>query len=62
MKTAAAITIIATVLGLYGAAAQDSQTTAAKPAATTAPSAKTGATAMRQAAEAKQYLFAFIYE
>ena len=62
MKTAAAITIIATVLGLYGAAAQNSQTTPAKPAATTAPSAKTGAIAMRQAAEAKQYLFAFIYE
>ncbi len=49
MKTA--ITIIATALGLTLAVAQD------KPAA-----AKTGVAAMRQAAEAKQYLFAFIYE
>ena len=62
MKTSAAITIIATVLGLYGAAAQTTQTTPAKPAATNAASAKTGATVVRQAAEAKQYLFAFIYE
>ena len=62
MKTAAAITIIATVLGLYGAVAQNSQTTALKPAATAARSTNTGALAMRQAAEAKQYLFAFIYE
>ena len=62
MKTAAAITIIATVLGLYGAAAQNSETTAPKPAAAAARSTNTGALAMRQAAEAKQYLFAFIYE
>ena len=62
MKRATVIGIITTVLGLYGAAAQDSQSTPAKPAAATTPSAKTGATAMRQAAEAKQYLFAFIYE
>jgi hypothetical protein len=62
MKTAAAITIIATGLGLYGAVAQNSQTTALKPAATAARSTNTGALAMRQAAEAKQYLFAFIYE
>ena len=62
MKTAGAITIIATVLGLYGAAAQNSQTSAPKPAATAARSANTGALAIRQAAEAKQYLFAFIYE
>ena len=51
MKTAAAI-IITTALGLTLAIAQD------KPAA----AAKTGAAAMHQAAEAKQYLFAFIYE
>jgi hypothetical protein len=50
MKTAA-ITIIVTALGLSLAVAQD------RPVA-----AKTGAAAMRQAAEAKQYLFAFIYE
>ena len=62
MKTAAAISIIATALGLYGAAAQTSQTTPATPAATAPSSAKTGAAAMRQAAEAKEYLFAFIYE
>ena len=61
MKTAAAISIIATALGLYGAAAQTSQTTPATPAATGPSSAKTGAAAMRQAAEAKEYLFAFIY-
>jgi hypothetical protein len=53
MRTTAAITIIATALGLHLAVAQD------KPAAA---SAKTGAAAMRQAAEAKQYLFAFIYD
>jgi hypothetical protein len=52
MKTAAAITIITTAVGLHLAIAQ------VKPAA----AAKTGAAAMRQAAEAKQYLFAFIYE
>jgi hypothetical protein len=62
MKTAAAITIIATALGVYGAAAQNTPSTPAKPAAATTASAKTGAAAMRQAAEAKQYLFAFIYE
>jgi hypothetical protein len=50
MKTAAAI-IITTALGLSLAVAQD------KPAV-----AKTGVAALRQAAEAKQYLFAFIYE
>ena len=62
MKTAAAISILATALGLYGAAAQTTQTTPAKPAAATTASAKTGAAAMHQAADAKQYLFAFIYE
>src|ERR1035437_9337924 len=61
MKTAAAIIIIATAFGVYGAAAQNSQTTAPKPAAA-ARGSNTGALAMRQAAEAKQYLFAFIYE
>jgi len=62
MKTAAAISIIATALGLYGAIAQTSQSTPPKPAAAAASSANTGALAVRQAAEAKQYLFAFIYE
>ena len=62
MKIAAAITIIATAFGVYGAGAQDSQTTAPKPAAAAARTANTGALALRQAAEAKQYLFAFIYE
>jgi hypothetical protein len=62
MKTAAAIIIIATAFGVYGAAAQNSQTTAPKPAAAAARGSNTGALAMRQAAEAKQYLFAFIYE
>jgi hypothetical protein len=62
MKTAAAITIIATVLGLYGAVAQTSQSTPPKPATAAARTANTGALAMRQAAEGKQYLFAFIYE
>src|ERR1035438_10139785 len=62
MKTAAAISIIATAVGLYGAVAQTSQSTPPKPAAAAARTANTGAWAMRQAAEAKQYLFAFIYE
>ena len=62
MKTAAAISILATALGLYGAAAQTTQPTPAKPAAATSTSGKTGAAAMHQAADAKQYLFAFIYE
>ena len=62
MKTAATITIIATALGLYGAAAQDSQSPPAKAAPAAATAADTGALAMRRAADAKQYLFAFIYE
>jgi len=62
MKTAAAISIIATALGLYGATAQNSQSPPPKAAPAAAPAANTGASAMRQAAEAKLYLFAFIYE
>jgi hypothetical protein len=62
MKTTAVISILATALDLYGAPAQTTQTTPATPAATAPSSAKTGAAAMRQAAESKQYLFAFIYE
>jgi SAM-dependent methyltransferase len=62
MKTAAAISIIATALGLYGAAAQNSQTPPPKSAPAAATPADTGALAMRRAADAKQYLFAFIYE
>jgi hypothetical protein len=53
MKTAAVITIITTALGLNLAVAEDKAAAA---------SAKTGAAAIRQAAEAKEYLFAFIYE
>ena len=62
MKRATAIGIITTVLGLYGAAAQNSQSPAAKPAPKVAPGADNGVSALRRAADGKQYLFAFVYE
>ena len=52
--------VLATALGLYGAAAHI-QTTPAKPAAGTSTPGKTGP-GNGQAVDAKQYLFAFIYE
>lgn len=62
MKRAIAIGITITVLGLYGAAAQNSQSSPANPLPKAAPAANTGASALRRAAEGKQYLFAFVYE
>ena len=62
MKRATAIGIITTVLGLYGAAAQNSQSPPANPVSKAAPTADNGVAALRHAAEAKQYLFAFVYE
>ena len=62
MKTAAAISILATALGLYGAAAQTTPNHSAQTSRSRRNPGKTGALAMHQAADAKQYLFAFIYE
>jgi SAM-dependent methyltransferase len=62
MKTAAAIGIIAAALGFTGVAAENSQTPPSKSAPAAATAADTGASALRGAAAAKQYLFAFIYE
>ena len=62
MKRATVIGIITTVLGLYGAAAQNSQSPPSNPAPKAAPVADNGVSALRSAAEAKQYLFAFVYE
>ena len=54
MKTSAAVALIIATLGFSSMAAENNQTsTSAGPA---------GAAAMRQAADAKQYLFAFFYE
>jgi hypothetical protein len=62
MKRATVIGIITTVLGLYEAAAQNSQSPPSNPAPKAAPVADNGVSALRSAAEAKQYLFAFVYE
>jgi hypothetical protein len=62
MKRATAIGITITVLGLYGAATQNSQSPPSSPAPKAAPATDTGMAAMRRAAEGKQYLFAFVYE
>ena len=62
MKRTTAISIMTIVLGLYWAAAQNSQSPAANPAPKTAPGADNGVSALRHAADAKQYLFAFVYE
>ncbi len=62
MKRATVIGVITTVLGLYGAAAQNSQSPPPNPASKAAPAADNGVSALRRAAEAKQYRFAFIYE
>ena len=62
MKRATAIGIITTMLGLFGAAAQNSQSPPSNPAPKAAPAADNGVSALRHAAESKQYLFAFVYE
>ena len=62
MKRATAIGVITTVLGLYGAVAQNNQSPPAKPASKATPAVDSGVSALRRAAEAKQYLFAFVYE
>ena len=62
MKRATAIGITITVLGLCGATAQNSQSPPSSPVPKAAPAADNGVSALRHAAEAKQYLFAFIYE
>ena len=62
MKRATAIGITITVLGLYGAAAQNSQSPPSSPVPGASPAADNGVSALRRAAEAKQYLFAFVYE
>jgi hypothetical protein len=62
MKRATVIGIITTVLGLCGAAAQNSQSPPSNPVPKAAPAGATGASAMRRAAEANQYLFVFFHE
>jgi len=62
MKRATVVGIITAALGLYWAAAQDSQSPPSSPAPKAAPAADNGVSALRHAAEAKQYLFAFVYE
>ena len=62
MNRATLIGIITTVLGFYGAAAQNSQTPPSNPASKAAPAAENGVSALRRVAEGKQYLFAFVYE
>jgi hypothetical protein len=62
MKTATAIGIIATAAGLCGATAQPSQSPPSSPAPQAASAAGNGALAMSRAAQANQYLFAFVYE
>ena len=57
-----AIGIMTTVLGLYGAAAQNSQSPPSNPVPKAAPAADNGVAALRRAAEGKQYLFVFVYE
>jgi hypothetical protein len=62
MIRATAIGITITVLGLCGAPAQNSQSPPSNPAPKDASAADTGVSALRRAAEGKQYLFAFVYE
>jgi len=62
MKTAAAIGIIAAALGLNGNAAENNQSPPSSTAPQAASVAENGISAMRRAAEANQYLFAFFYE
>jgi predicted secreted protein len=62
MKTARITGIIVTALGLFGAAAQTNQSGTPSAAPEAAPAADNGLSAMRRASEAKQYLFAFVYE
>ena len=62
MKQAAVIGILATVLGAYGVSAQHTPSASSNTVAKTVRTVETGAAALRQAADAKQYLFLFIYE
>src|ERR1017187_4096255 len=62
MKRTTVIGILTTVLGLYGASAQNSQVPPSNPAPKAAPAAVNGVSALRSAADARQYLFAFVYE
>ncbi len=62
MKTAAAIGMIAAALGFSGVAAENKQGPPSSSAPKAAPAGGKGAGAMRQAASAKEYLFAFFYE
>ena len=62
MKRAIVIGTVITVLGLFGAAAQNGQSPPSNPAPKAAPTADNGGSALHRAADGKQYLFAFVYE
>jgi hypothetical protein len=62
MKRETIIGITITVLSLCGAAAQNTQSPPSNPVSKAAPAVDNGASALRHAAEAKQYLFVFVYE
>jgi hypothetical protein len=62
MNRATVIGILATVMGVYGAPAQSTPGASSNAVPKAAQAVVTGASALRQAAEAKQYLFVFVYE
>jgi len=62
MKRATMIGIATTVLGLCGAPAQNIQSPPSNPVPQAARAVDNGMSALRRAADGKQYLFAFVYE
>jgi hypothetical protein len=62
MKRATVLGILATMLGAYGVPAQNTPSATSNAVPKAVRTVDTGAAALRQAADAKQYLFVFLYE